>query len=420
MMDDNVISFTKLGTVKSKYFDECTYSNFFDRMRDLIKKDVSHYQVIHEGKKYTIIYKGNKYKVNYGDEVLNDDCKRRDVVDSLYWLASLSRDKKREYDNESEREENERNELRRIIRNAERGIFINADDKEKYIEYLKNEDKKDSFFKRLFRRLKKNFLYNDYDPDDVYLRFIIDGVFGLSLLSLYFSLALARIPAMVLHTLFNFLGIFLISDFAYAGIMHLIYIFSYKFQVDGKWWGPIGIPWTLINLPYHLAKTSIEKFREKKTIKALESSLRKDNKKLGREPKINKQQLEALQKQFSEEKEVKQEHLKDETMKIVDDTSRIFGRLHKKVKNIENKKAKEEKSKELLVIVNDYMAKSVEFFVNGIDRKYQVDVENKIQTLEYKIDEILEAEEKERKDKEEFTQTLHEINQTIQYRSGGR
>ena len=91
MMDNDVISFTKLGTVKSKDFGEFTYETFFDRMIELINRDVVNNQIIHEKneKRYKIIYKGNTYKVTYGEEPLKEDCKRKDIVNSLNRLFSL-------------------------------------------------------------------------------------------------------------------------------------------------------------------------------------------------------------------------------------------------------------------------------------------------------------------------------------------
>jgi hypothetical protein len=422
MMDNDVISFTKLGTVKSKDFGEFTYETFFDRMIELINRDVVNNQIIHEKneKRYKIIYKGNTYKVTYGEEPLKEDCKRKDIVNSLNRLSDLSSDLKRIHDDETEREKIERDNLRRVIFNAKQGIFVNNDDKRVYIDYLKKEDKKNSFFGRLFVKIIDNLTYNNnYNPDFGEKRIAISA--GVTIFSLMFLGILdSSIPTIAFsNSQIIWISSILCSDLIYGAISLAIENHSWKITMRGKFAGPYAIIWALLNLPLNIIKTSVEKIREKNTIKSLESSLSHSKKDKSKALQVSKQKVQELQKElFNGGK--KEEKPKDQAAIVVDKTSREFERLSQKVKGIENSSKRSDYSKELVGIIRDYMKKSEQFFINGVDLVYQRSVENDLKTFESKINMILEDEEKKRQTQREFDQVNDAIEQTINYRASGK
>lgn len=423
MMDNNVISFTKLGTVKSKIIGECTYDSFFERMKTLIDKDVANYRIIYEKnkKEYKIIYKGNTYQVTYGEEPLKEDCKRKDVVDKLNRLVSISSDLKRIHDEETKKELDERENLDRIIKNANEGVYVSNKDKEVYLEYLIREDKKDPFFKRLFRRIKGNLFYSDYDSDIGEARLLVSVVTTIAT-TLFIAVASALTFIPISTVLYILLGVGLGSDFLYSLITYLIHENSYTISMEGKFGGPLAIVWALLHLPRHIVVTAMEKIKEKNTIKSIESSLVNGRKRKVKEPQISKKQLEALKKEFEiDGKKEDKVQKKDPVSETIDITSREFERLSIKVKKIETDSKRNEASKELVGIIRDYMKKSVLFLKTGIiDYDYQESIEKSLKAFEAKVDIVLEDEEKERQTKQEFNQVYEAIDQTTHYRSSGR
>ena len=168
MMDENIISFTKLGTVKSKAFPECSYESFFKRMRELLNKDISKYQIIHKKKKnlYIIKYNGKEYKVTYGDELLTDNCNREDIIRNIDSLVDLSSDLKELYDIEVEKEQEGKDTLELVLENASKGVFISNEHRQRYLDYLKEQEKNNPFIKSLLAKFKKSIVY---DSDDIEL-----------------------------------------------------------------------------------------------------------------------------------------------------------------------------------------------------------------------------------------------------------
>ena len=116
-MEDNVIYFTKLETVKSKGFNELTYVDFFKKLSLGIQGDVLRNQVLFDEEKqeYTIIYDGETYKVYYVANPLTPDCEREEIINNLGRLCNLTRQWYRVVEIEQEEKEKEKREYEEII-----------------------------------------------------------------------------------------------------------------------------------------------------------------------------------------------------------------------------------------------------------------------------------------------------------------
>ena len=134
-MEDKVISFTKLGTVKNKNF-ELTYADFLDKLEKFIRHNIDSYKVYYNPYEecYEIIYQGVRYKVHYGKEKLSKKCERKDLVETLDRLVNLT--KKQIADKEADKllEDKQNKKEETILRNGDKGIFYSDEDKQIYLE----------------------------------------------------------------------------------------------------------------------------------------------------------------------------------------------------------------------------------------------------------------------------------------------
>ena len=90
-----VISFTKLRTVKSNQF-ELTYDDFFEKMIDLIFQDCeNNYVTYDEDNGYQVVFNGKKYNVKYGNTKIDKTSNMPEIVNGLEKLVNLSSKKKK-------------------------------------------------------------------------------------------------------------------------------------------------------------------------------------------------------------------------------------------------------------------------------------------------------------------------------------
>ena len=413
MMDENIISFTKLGTVKSKAFPECSYESFFKRMRELLNKDISKYQIVYKKKKnlYIIKYNGKEYKVTYGDELLTDNCNREDIIRNIDSLVDLSSDLKELYDIEVEKEQEGKDTLELVLENASKGVFISNEHRQRYLDYLKEQEKNNPFIKSLLAKFKKSIVY---DSDDIELVEIRAGseaaiTFASSLIFVLF------IPSMNIALVITL--IILIMGIPTADIIyHLVRIILGN--PNGKFAGPLSFLWGLIKLPYNIVKTVLEKRKINRTIKSLESILSKSKSKKVVEPKVSEKEEQAVKEKYLDNGNV--EKVDNEVTKYVNEMSNIFDMVHKKVLSISDNKKKSDYSKQLLTIILDYTEKSKLFYKNGVDIRYHNSIIDRVSLLEHDIDIVL-AEEKEKRSREEETdRMLNAVDEVINYRASGK
>lgn len=409
MMDENIISFTKLGTVKSKAFPECSYESFFQKMRELLNNDISKYQIIHKKNKnlYIIKYNGKEYKVTYGDELLTEDCKREDIIRNINSLVELSSDLKELYDIESAKEES----LELVLENASKGVFKNNEHRQRYLDYLKEQEKNNPFIKSLLAKFKKSIVY---DSDDIELVEIRAGseaaiTFAYSLIFVLF-IPLMDIPLLI--TLVVLLMGLPAVDIIYHMARAIIG------NPNGKFAGPLSFLWGLIKLPYNIVKTVIEKRKVNKTIKALESILSKSKSKKVVEPKVSEKEEQAVKEKYLDNGNV--EKVDNEVTKYVNEMSNIFDMVHKKVLSISDNKKKSDYSKQLLTIILDYTEKSKLFYKNGVDIRYHNSIIDRVSLLEHDIDIVLADEEEKRAREEETDRMLNAVDEVINYRASGK
>ena len=133
---NNIISFTKLGTVKSGDF-ELTRKLFFNRMKEQmeINPDVTNVIYNEEADTYTITYYANEFAVYYGNDVLHDDCEDNSIINSLKELIDY---KKRITEINAQKEKDQKR-LKGAIKNGNKGIFRSEKDKILYIKHLKKQ-----------------------------------------------------------------------------------------------------------------------------------------------------------------------------------------------------------------------------------------------------------------------------------------
>ncbi len=436
-MDDNVISFTKLGTVKSRTF-ELTYKRFFSNLRELINNDITNYEVRYNEKEkcYIVKYDGESYIVYCGNDVL-----RKDEDDKLWILSNLESlvylsERKRISQKISEELEEENYEYResemdrrlRVMFNAERGIFKNDKDKKLYIKILKNSKlpvlrsyladiKNDIFFScENFSKYREMRFDRSSDPIFITLfggiAIIILGILGF--------------PEFIL---FSGLGIIIIDD-----VYDLIIDFINKESVyrKTKFRSISSIFVALGKSPYYLWKIFSKNWNINKRIRGLQKSLAKTDNEDGSVKSVKglkKEVVKEVDKAFSKEND---ENIIKES---VNNMTITFDNLHNKVLGIEDAKIKSDLSMRLLEVIYSYVEKSKTFNDKGIDEKFQksildtvadisketeVQLEKERQEKEAALNEKRIKEEEERQRQEEFQRLLDTANQVTSIRSSGK
>ena len=170
-MEDNIFYFTKLETVKNNRSDipELTYEDFCKRILEAIKRDVDNNQVTYDHEKdcYVITYKGVSYDVYYDKEKLSRECERKDVVKKLNLLLLTTNKKKKVMSDEKQAAVEKEKTRKQIIKNGNKGIFYSDEDKEIYIDYLKDKFDNISSVKGI---IKENMakLYDFFEEDRLF------------------------------------------------------------------------------------------------------------------------------------------------------------------------------------------------------------------------------------------------------------
>jgi len=436
-MDDNVISFTKLGTVKSRTF-ELTYKRFFSNLRELINNDITNYEVRYNEKEkcYIVKYDGESYIVYCGNDVLKrDEDDKLWILSNLESLEYLSKRKKiskkisKELEEEvPERHESEMDHRLRVMFNGERGIFKNDKDKKLYIKILKNsklpvlrsylEDIKNDIFFSCDNFLKYREMKFDRSSDPIFITLF--G--GIAIL----ILGILGFPEFIL---FSGLGIIIIDnvyDLTIAVIDKESVYRKMKFRSISSIFVALG------KSPYYLWKIFRENWNINKRIRGLQKSLAKTDNEDGSVKSVKglkKEVVKEVNKAFSKEKD---ENIIKES---VNNMTITLDNLHNKVLGIEDTTVKSDLSKRLLEVIFSYVEKSKTFNDKGIDEEFQKTILDKVADISNETEIQLEKErqekeaainakrikeEEERQRQEEFQRLLDVANQVTSIRSSGK
>ncbi len=376
----NDISFTKLGTVKSNYF-ELTYDDFFKKMVDLIFQDSENNYVTYDEKNgYQIVFNGEKYNVKYGNTKIDKTSNIPEIVNGLEKLVNLSskkREKQEKHKQELIEQEARMNILEgrreEIIENGEKGIFKSDEDKEVFISYLQHK------------------------VVDIG-KIIVKGI---------------REDAVIFTNLMCSLMVFF-------GVCFLGATCSEIFKLTVAWTDilKLTIVGNIIVLPpfnyNQLIKSNGLDIRDiianrklKKQIKALKKSLEISKVKKGNE----KKNIKALELSKTVDK-IKQEVINNQPIIIA--VSSEFKKLRDKIHAIKNEKNKKEYAEELLSILGQYKTIS-----NETEGNIHQKILDQLVSLTFRVDDTLKEETRARESQEEFKKMIEEVDKKSRRVSGG-
>ena len=333
-MEDNVIYFTKLETVKSKGFNELTYVDFFKKLSLGIQGDVLRNQVLFDEEKqeYTIIYNGETYKVYYVANPLTPDCEREEIINNLGRLCNLTRQRYRVVEIEQEEKEKEKREYEEIIENGEQGIYYSDEDKKTYVEYLKKTTK-NSVFSGVFLKLLEKL-----DPNDVTVTTIafslVEGFMGLLLL---FSVFPIYVPLSIIADCV--LGVVMMNrsldDNGVAKKYGMNVATSLLYLVVNAFAAPV-----------YLMKNIIKKHRAKKRVRELIKSINKT--------KISEKPIEKVIEETKAPEVIKVEEVKVQDG-IAQDIVRGFSKLNDGIEELSDENIEKLRlSQEILDLLQKY------------------------------------------------------------------
>ena len=383
-MEDKIINFTKLGTVKTKTF-ELTYTDFFQKMGRLIMSDSSRYKVLYNEKTGTfeIIYDGEKYIVYYGKGRLTNRWNKPEIVKELKKLVNLTNTytEKKEQEDIKAKEKQER--LKDIFK-RDNGVFESEEEREEYLDYLKKNHKN----YRLLSILSD--AYDEYSDwlEDSGLDFI---TYAISIFSTIIALGVAfvlpiklGVLLLAIHALDVACGWFC-KEF-YEKYTNLHYL--------------LGV---ILIAPFKMTSGIVEglvdKFRDRKKIRLFEKSLKKNGKRNNNKQKVVSKTKEEVKEETKNVKPVMQQILKE------------FVQIHDKILKIKDSKTKEQFARELLALTNSYKeaSQSIEDN-NGSFYLMHKNLLDQIVSIEYRVDEVLKQEATVQSTREEFTALIEEVD----------
>jgi hypothetical protein len=169
------IVFTKLGTVKTDDF-EYSIDSFFQLMHNGISQDYDRYGIKYDRKNkcYLILYDDTTYVALYGNEILNKESNKEEIIRMLNKLCEID---KKEIDcfkdEETKKKEQEKKEKEEDIKMGEERIKMQLKQdliREKYYDNIKNYGNKYSVQSdEILQKMKK-----DQEEEDKKIQFYYD------------------------------------------------------------------------------------------------------------------------------------------------------------------------------------------------------------------------------------------------------
>ena len=408
-MEDNIFYFTKLETVKNNRSDipELTYEDFCKRILEAIKRDVDNNQVTYDHEKdcYVITYKGVSYDVYYDKEKLSRECERKDVVKKLNLLLLTTNKKKKVMSDEKQAAVEKEKTRKQIIKNGNKGIFYSDEDKEIYIDYLKDKFDNISSVKGI---IKENMakLYDFFDEDRV---FIIEFPFGMIFRGMGALFILAFIVLLFVETFASiFTGNIISLANSEGTIMNII-----------KWMGGI---WGGTSLDFFLERATRDKKTGKffnvmlglsalltvpaLTIKKYVSS-RSLRKELQNKIELIKKSIVKPSEKVLAKEEVKEETKEEELEDVLDDSMdqeimKGFAELNEGILELLDKNPQKlGLSKEILALIGKYKTNT------DIDNPIvSRNLYNQVKSLIYRLNSELKKQREVEQSKKEFKTLL--------------
>ena len=392
MMEDKVISFTKLGTVKNKNF-ELTYADFLDKLEKFIRHNIDSYKVYYNPYEecYEIIYQGVRYKVHYGKEKLSKKCERKDLVETLDRLVNLT--KKQIVDKEADKllEDKQNKKEETILRNGDKGIFYSDEDKQIYLELKakleRNEPLTDGLLSEAYDVIRERQL-------DLNALIITTGIIiGTCILGLTSVIGKTLALSSVIYNGAN-LGIAFIS-----GVINWVRddysderrVISPNYYILA---GLVGLGKMGKEFVIRLSKRR----EEKRKFKLLKKSIEKT--KTTKKPKTLEVEDVVEKKKVIEEKPKKENGLMQQALKE-------FVLVHDKILKVIDKKKKEQFARELLEITNTYKE---EIEKEGNNNTIHKNLFDRIVSLDFRVDEALKEEQQEKHTQQEFDSLIEEVD----------
>lgn len=354
------VIFTKLGTVKIAD-EEYTYEDFFQKMKEKISRRVEENYVVYDEEKDCFIVKyhrcaskGDNYRVYYGKDIITKDSERKDIVELLNKLISITEKTKADKERKKEEEKLEEDRCELAIKNGNKGIFRSDEDKSRYLEYLKKELKKTKFpFNRLGYYILLLVLISVITAGIVV--FIIQGI----------------IPNVILGLMVGF----------FFTILCLT-----SMDEDLK------------NVPT-IFQTLKKKHELKKKIKSLAKALTK-----------NIHKTKALVEEAKENGLEEEKDNEKKTNPVIDDILADFEKLTQKIEEINSIEEKKKYSKEILEMLNYFKNEAKKMATTGDTLDFRRNITNQIVSLTGRIEETIKQEVELAKTKTEFEEMLEEVN----------
>lgn len=388
MMEDRVISFTKLGTVKSRSF-EYTYSDFIDKMTMFVTHNIENYQVYYnpQDEDYEIVFKGVRYKLKYGKEKLDKKCEREYIVDALDRLVIMTKRQQAAKKEQEKIDDLEKRQLGEIVRNGDKGIFYSEDDKKTYIEYKKNNLNQISLTKGLLSEARKFISKRHLDLDAhiiAALSVILVCILGMaSVLSMGFCLFVVEYGVANLFIGFVSSVITAIKNGEGRSYSPNYFLLS----------GLVGLG----KMGKDFVGRLIEKMKNNKKLRLLKKSINATR-------TTQRPMLEQQEEVVEEKKEDKTKN-NDALMQQV---LREFIIVHDKVMNLKDKKKKEQYAKELLELTDKYKEEIEKADTsNYMIHKNLID---QVVSLGFRVDEELKSEQQDKSTQQEFDTLIEEVD----------
>lgn len=426
-MKGSVIGFTKLGTVKSVVFNECTYESFFAKLRELILKDFKYNGVRYDDKNncYVIKYENKSYKVLYGNDLLTKESSNEKVTKRLNELISLHKKLISDAKEKAVKDREEKKTLDRIKEKAEEGLLDNANDQQIYLDYLKKDYKENPFWKSFLKKLKKDTL-DPIDPYGEQYSGIFKGadalccfIVGASTFGFLAEAGASLAPYIAVGSLVG-------SQTLYS----LVSMVLYEADITVPFGGPFALVKAILKAPYQFIKTGIQRSKAKGKIetyehlverqKDFESNLAKtqyDFKKVY--PHLSEKEAEAVKQRYlegekTEEQKSEEEMRNHRVSQAIEPVMRQFEELTRKIFQIQDLGKRNIYSKKLSPIAKSYNDTAKLFYEKGVDNIYQESIAQQLSSIEKEVDEILEKEEIERQASQDFSKTQNAIDEVIQ------
>ncbi len=391
------IVFTKLGTVKTDDF-EYSIDSFFQLMHNGISQDYDRYGIKYDRKNkcYLILYDDTTYVALYGNEILNKESNKEEIIRMLNKLCEIDNKEIDCFkDEETKKKEQEKKE-KIVIRNGEKGIFNSDEDKKIYLNYLKRELQNKNRYK-----YELVYGYRTLYQFTALFTAIFDLLLAIGAIVVAFSIGFGAIAAsenfaviMMLSSIYGWIK-FLVYD--YPELILNAWDFSSKDESEYK-----------VSLLGKILGKILTKRKLKKQIKGIEESLKQ--KKV-----FDTKGVTAL----NEYEKQQEEKVVNPIQKSVQEASQEFRKVQDRINQVLSDVKQKEFSAELLKILDDYKKEITESGEKGNHMIIYKNAINQLIALAHKVSETMRKEEQEQRTKTEFANMFSEVDR-VQTRASGK